>query len=640
MSSTNLLLETTASSLQSMIPGSHHSVSCALCGTHIFPEKSESPLPPPSHPLSISFSRPTSGISGSATWSSSIFKNPLSSSTSAAPSPPLTPPPNATMHSALNSSNASPTTIYVFRLAQSQTPTHPTQQQKPQNYAICDSGWCLARLRTTCSLWAFIRAGVIDRVWEEEPPTPTRPTIANGKNAGTFNVNTSTSSLSSSTSSLPDKEKAPPLPPRRRSKMSSVGASVGSLWGMASNALKSQPQSPVRQQDKESSIPEVPEKTDNNIRKLSVTVPPPLPRRSMDRSVSQSKLDETPVPEVPDLPPLPVRKSEESKDGVNLAVPKSPSPQPRVQGTQLSQTSSQSSSIPSAADEFTTPVEEFGPPLVTPVQPTPTSAPLSPSRRTTSRSPPVSPLRPSHARTSSRTSLPPLSPKSVPLPDSRPGSPFPARSRPTSKTVDATHAHSLQAQLNEAEGKDPSRAASPAPVGGAAPPVPRRAAARRVAPVPPGAATPARPSTPAIDTVVSEEKKEGYMADVQTEKENTEASVTTHRPPPPPLPRRGDHVAALSITKINGITNDTVSVSDYGDADDKTEVVQLGKGDLKTNPNPELPVPISRENTDGAPEDDPIGLYVGSATWEERTWKEITRLREDMFWARLGAVRN
>lgn len=130
------------------------------------------------------------------------------------------------------------------------------------------------------------------------------------------------------------------------------------------------------------------------------------------------------------------------------------------------------------------------------------------------------------------------------------------------------------------------------------------------------------------------------MADVQTEKENTEASVTTHRPPPPPLPRRGDHVAALSITKINGISNDAVSVSDYGDADDKTEVVQLGKGDLKTKPDPALPVPISRENTDGAPEDDPIGLYVGSATWEERTWKEITRLREDMFWARIGAVRD
>jgi hypothetical protein len=30
--------------------------------------------------------------------------------------------------------------------------------------------------------------------------------------------------------------------------------------------------------------------------------------------------------------------------------------------------------------------------------------------------------------------------------------------------------------------------------------------------------------------------------------------------------------------------------------------------------------------------------YVGDGTWEERTWKELTRLREDMFWARMGGV--
>lgn len=31
--------------------------------------------------------------------------------------------------------------------------------------------------------------------------------------------------------------------------------------------------------------------------------------------------------------------------------------------------------------------------------------------------------------------------------------------------------------------------------------------------------------------------------------------------------------------------------------------------------------------------------YVGEATWEERSWKEIVRLREEMFWARIGCVR-
>ena len=32
-------------------------------------------------------------------------------------------------------------------------------------------------------------------------------------------------------------------------------------------------------------------------------------------------------------------------------------------------------------------------------------------------------------------------------------------------------------------------------------------------------------------------------------------------------------------------------------------------------------------------------VYVGDATWEERTWKELVRLREDMFWARIGGLR-
>jgi hypothetical protein len=32
-------------------------------------------------------------------------------------------------------------------------------------------------------------------------------------------------------------------------------------------------------------------------------------------------------------------------------------------------------------------------------------------------------------------------------------------------------------------------------------------------------------------------------------------------------------------------------------------------------------------------------VYVGDATWEERTWKELVKLKEDMFWARIGGLR-
>ena len=36
---------------------------------------------------------------------------------------------------------------------------------------------------------------------------------------------------------------------------------------------------------------------------------------------------------------------------------------------------------------------------------------------------------------------------------------------------------------------------------------------------------------------------------------------------------------------------------------------------------------------------DELEVYIGDATWEERTWKVLVRLREDMFYARLGSVR-
>jgi len=32
-------------------------------------------------------------------------------------------------------------------------------------------------------------------------------------------------------------------------------------------------------------------------------------------------------------------------------------------------------------------------------------------------------------------------------------------------------------------------------------------------------------------------------------------------------------------------------------------------------------------------------VYVGDTTWEERTWKELVKLKEDMFWARIGGLR-
>lgn len=48
--------------------------------------------------------------------------------------------------------------------------------------------------------------------------------------------------------------------------------------------------------------------------------------------------------------------------------------------------------------------------------------------------------------------------------------------------------------------------------------------------------------------------------------------------------------------------------------------------------------PENMSVSDHSSEDDPR-LYVGDILWEERAWKELVKLREEMFWARVGGVR-
>jgi len=44
------------------------------------------------------------------------------------------------------------------------------------------------------------------------------------------------------------------------------------------------------------------------------------------------------------------------------------------------------------------------------------------------------------------------------------------------------------------------------------------------------------------------------------------------------------------------------------------------------------------KSIEGKP-DEANEAFIGDVTWEERTWKELVRLREEMFWARIGALR-
>ncbi|KAL5499051.1 hypothetical protein ACEPAH_1569 [Sanghuangporus vaninii] len=686
MSVTTLMNES-MSGLQSMI-GSQPGIACALCGTHIYPPKSSAPTaPPPSHPLSsLSLGRHTS----SGAWSSSIFKNPLSS---AAPSPPPTPPREVSTPATPTNSNINLTTVYVFRLAQtpmqgphppsSYAPTQHTQSQKPTSYPLCASGWCLARLRTTCSLWAFVRAGVVDRVWEEDPVPRAAPSISSASSYSLIS-NRSTPTLADTNGA--QKESAPPLPPRRRSKIASVGA----LWEKASGALRSatptqsQPASPITNGDKENEEPSMPsprgvlgqtKASTPASEPLKVTVPPTLPRRNHYRRVSEQDIADDKKPKEDEEEHGEDNKSSsigsssptEAARSINEGTPvtrsraASPTLRPTLPAQRITIANSQASSA--FGEEFSTPIEEIGsfPPSVSP----PASATDTPVR-------PSTPHSPRSVRSSARNSMspprspgfrsqrissppPPHSPRSIPLPDSRPGTPVSPRG------AHARRESGNVTPLNidpEKLSRPPSRAASPRPAAvlGAAsspPPVPRRAAARRTVPPPPSAQQATPPSSGSNDekevpsySSTSEEMSSGKEIETtpRTERRSipppprrNEDSVTTEKGAmttpkkeekyvPLPPPRRSVDAPRLPPRRPGHIANNK-SVTDFGNKDD--ERMDSTQDRLKSD---------KQNGVDRSELDDPKN-YVGDATWEERTWKEIVRLREDMFWARVGAIR-
>lgn len=104
-----------------------------------------------------------------------------------------------------------------------------------------------------------------------------------------------------------------------------------------------------------------------------------------------------------------------------------------------------------------------------------------------------------------------------------------------------------------------------------------------------------------------------------------------------PSSKGGDVPAAAGLVQAHGVNEDQ--------EENKTTIDAPVK--LITNGE------IDHDYINGVLEDDKIDpqaqaleteetdkrQYVGDGTWEEKTWKELVRLREDMFWARIGGFR-
>lgn len=98
------------------------------------------------------------------------------------------------------------------------------------------------------------------------------------------------------------------------------------------------------------------------------------------------------------------------------------------------------------------------------------------------------------------------------------------------------------------------------------------------------------------------------------------------QPPPPPK------FASRRVGPVNG--GGVNGVAPLAVAGAKEKITPVAEESEKENISVDVNV---GEKGQGAGVDGEV--YVGEATWEERTWKELVKLREDMFWARIGGVR-
>ncbi|KAK0203641.1 hypothetical protein DFS33DRAFT_818607 [Desarmillaria ectypa] len=560
--SSSYVLQDTFSNAPS-IPGmSGNNIVCALCGEPVFPN---------------SESRP-SGSGGS--WPSSLFKKPLSytlngssGSNSVPPSPVNKKPTQVHIFRVSTSTSTStssalpslsiPTASFASTSFQSQTNNSGAQfatnhhssgsSQSTAVYPLCTGGWCLTRLRQTCTLWAFVRTGIVERIWEEEVPLLPPPPIPAASNGDKL-----------------------PVPPRRRG-----------LWGMAS-ALG-------------------------------------------ERATSWSGDDK-------EKKKLQVQKEKEKKPDLTWE-------QNQAKAMAQNENLRGKFAPPPIHPSLSTALKN--PPIVVPA-PVPPPLPRRNDRRPVPPPPPTAAAQEAEPPISGNR---PQTPTRVPLPDSRPATP-----------------------------------ASPA----APPPLPRRAAARGVRHLPgsrPGTPKPEGVSTEKAEEDEKEKEKkaqdndrekeesdakedENSKTEARNEGENVEKEVehfaAEERSPTPEVPttepseKSGPEPGVVEAEEKpptpEGAKETKLSSSEGNESDTPSSPtpshvngrVDLGDRNVQPASNDEnekfeSPVESVPESDNGKEESDDEDenkeAYISDTTWEERTWKELVRIKEDMFWARVGGLR-
>ena len=464
-------------------------------------------------------------------------------------------------------------------------PSTSPNNQSMTIYPLCMSGWCLSRLRTTCTLWAFVRSGIVEKVWEEEVITlPMPPRI-----------------------SSPSNSEKPPLPPRKRG-LWSIASAIGERAASWSEGDKDKAKKPPLQEQRRLPLPPP-------YHPPIAAIPPPLPKRNEGRSRTPATHSSLPL--------------------TSIVSPTNTQTNPPV-----------STPVPSSSVSASLPVQEI-----------PNAK--APSSDLTAI--PASAI-PDRVRT----------PSNIPLPDSRPSTP-------------------------------PVRTTSPAAIGSGGappPPVPKRAAARAVRGTVAASASASRPSTPVngLESAVTHVPSTTENISIEPMPKNEEvkvddkpngddnSNVRTEEPADATGNKIIEEVRSPSQSPPSDIFVDALS-SKSEDVPATVELVQEKRAEDEEDNKTiiDVPVPITVElkpavvsgpnNSDKAktnginhsndnhvnglvePDLKALALeekgednrketeetdrrqYVGDGTWEEKTWKELVRLREDMFWARVGGFR-
>ncbi|KAH9940316.1 hypothetical protein B0H21DRAFT_780389 [Amylocystis lapponica] len=561
MSTATLLEELSPSS---GMPGTAHAsnIACALCGMPIFPPAHSDPhtgygsRPPPTHP----------GMQNS--WSTNIFKSSIVQTISTAP--------------------ANLTHFRIHLPSGHNIPVRPPHaarntNRSPTIYPLCTSNWCLTRLRSTCSLWAFVRTCVVEKVWEEGSYMP--PTVSpRGSVSGKYTL----------TNGFADGDK-PTVQPRR----SRMG--IGALWGTMQRSLSSTGGSRESEKDDENRpLPPRPPPRDPH-RKF---VPPPL-----HPSLSGPAAMGIPPPmSPPRTPPLDTRTAQGlsvSSEKPTLKTDDLSPPQDGKPSNTLEMPPPSALTRNESQDQFATPIS--GPPSFTSRPATPSTIPLPPSA-SASPSP------------EDQASAEPAGSEEAPAPAES------EQEQPAAETPSTPVMAPAAVPARDAT-------ASPAP-----PPLPRRAAAR-ARPQSGGGATTDEPGA-SKPNVIGE-----------TPAESTSDAATDGAPTPEAKPAH----AVEDTQPSDGAADPTTAEEPSQPSEAQTRSAPpsvVGSTDLKEAEGSQdlgsdaalAGSPIAFSNgalisVDSLDVHAETGLYVGDATWEERTWKELVRLREEMFWARVGGVR-